>query len=295
MILKNQPLIVDDHLQRPVTANPSIFIAALAFAVLAHVLILSRIHAPIAPAAQTTTFEVNIASKPRLNAITTLAPTSEAIAHPETSVKPKETNSIDRTLTPFPPLQPIKKNEVPIKPGKLDKSATRPTLKPAVQAEPQVASEISIEKPRLNAEDLLQQIHSIGERESSRFIQHNVRDSRIKFANAVSQQKYLVEQYVKDWDSKVERTGNLNYPEAARHVKDQQTLTMDIGISADGSIYSMRIVRSSGNPALDEAAKRIVKMSAPFAELPVELLKEVDVLVISRVWKFSDETGMTTH
>jgi protein TonB len=36
-------------------------------------------------------------------------------------------------------------------------------------------------------------------------------------------------------------------------------------------------------------------MSAPFAELPAELLQEVNVLVITRVWKFSDETGMTTR
>jgi len=100
---------------------------------------------------------------------------------------------------------------------------------------------------------------------------------------------------VKDWEDKVERTGNLNYPEAARHRKTPQSLTMDVGINADGSIYSIRIARSSGNPALDEAAKRIVKMSAPFAALPAELLQEVNVLVITRVWKFSDETGMTTR
>ncbi len=70
---------------------------------------------------------------------------------------------------------------------------------------------------------------------------------------------------------------------------------MDVGINADGSIYRMRIVKSSGNPALDDAAKRIVKMSAPFAALPDELLREVNVLVITRVWKFSDETGMTAR
>jgi protein TonB len=70
---------------------------------------------------------------------------------------------------------------------------------------------------------------------------------------------------------------------------------MDVGINADGSIYSMRIVKSSGNPILDEAAKRIVKMSAPYAALPADLLREINVLVITRVWKFSDETGMTAR
>jgi protein TonB len=70
---------------------------------------------------------------------------------------------------------------------------------------------------------------------------------------------------------------------------------MDVGIKADGSIYSIRINKSSGNPALDEAAQRIVRMSAPFAPLPTELLKELDVLVITRVWKFSDESGLITR
>ncbi len=148
-------------------------------------------------------------------------------------------------------------------------------------------------RPLLSADMLQQQISQIGER--YRISQPSAQDSKIKFANAVSTHKYLAAQYVKDWEDKVERTGNLNYPEAARKRGESQTLTMDVGINPDGSIYSMRIVKSSGNPDLDEAAKRIVKMSAPFAELPAELLQEVNVLVITRVWKFSDETGMTTR
>ena len=96
---------------------------------------------------------------------------------------------------------------------------------------------------------------------------------------------------MKDWESKVERTGNLNYPEAARKKNFAGSLSMDVGIQADGGIYSIRITKSSGNQALDDAAKRIVRLSAPFAELPTELLEELDVLVIPRIWNFSDETG----
>lgn len=149
------------------------------------------------------------------------------------------------------------------------------------------------EKPRLSAEELQQQIVQLGER--LRYSQQSSQDTKIKFVNSISTHKYLAAQYVKDWEDKVERTGNLNYPEAARHKGEAQMLTMDVGINADGSIYSMRIVRSSGNPALDDAAKRIVKMSAPFAALPDDLLHEVNVLVITRVWKFSDESGMTAR
>jgi protein TonB len=195
--------------------------------------------------------------------------------------------------TPQPRANP--KPESSGSPQKLSTSSKKIISQPESAAQiAKSADSTSIEnRPLLSADMLQQQISQIGER--YRVSQPSAQDSKIKFANAVSTHKYLAAQYVKDWEDKVERTGNLNYPEAARKRGESQTLTMDVGINPDGSIYSMRIVKSSGNPDLDEAAKRIVKMSAPFAELPAELLQEVNVLVITRVWKFSDETGMTTR
>lgn len=165
---------------------------------------------------------------------------------------------------------------------------------PVEQSTQQVEEVVEESRPKLTAEALQSQIAQLGEQ--IRNNQQSAQDTKIKFVNSVSTHKYLAAQYVKDWEDKVERTGNLNYPEAARSKKGAaQMLTMDVGINADGSIYSIRIARSSGNPALDEAAKRIVKLSAPFAALPTELLQELSVLVITRVWKFSDETGMTSR
>ena len=149
----------------------------------------------------------------------------------------------------------------------------------------------SIKKPRpkLSVESLKQQIAQLGAQ--IRYNDQNSEKTKIKFVNSVSTHKYLAAQYMKDWETKVERTGNLNYPEAARQKNFSGSLSMDVGIQADGSIYSMRITKSSGNQALDDAAKRIVRLSAPFAELPAELLDELDVLVIPRIWNFSDETN----
>ena len=147
--------------------------------------------------------------------------------------------------------------------------------------------------PQLSAEMLQQQITQLGT--EIRLNQQNAEQTKIKFVESVSAHKYIAAQYMKDWENKVERTGNLNYPEVAAKKNFSGTLTMDVGIKADGSIYSIRINQSSGNPALDEAAKRIVRMSAPFAPLPIDLQKELDVLVITRVWKFSDESGMTSR
>ncbi|WP_340120851.1 TonB family protein [Methylobacter svalbardensis] len=148
-------------------------------------------------------------------------------------------------------------------------------------------------RPPLSPELLQQQIAQLGT--EIRLNQQSAEQTKIKFVDSVSAHKYVAAQYMKDWESKVERTGNLNYPEVAAKKNFSGILTMDVGIKADGSIYSIRINQSSGNPALDEAAKRIVRMSAPFAPLPADLLKELDVLVITRVWKFSDESGMTSR
>jgi periplasmic protein TonB len=168
-----------------------------------------------------------------------------------------------------------------------------------VRAEKKVISEHHAETthdnakhPKLTAEMLQQQIAQYGN--EIRVKEQSADQTKIKFANSVSAHQYVAAQYVKDWESKVERTGNMNYPAIAAKKNFSGTLTMDVGIKADGSIYSMRISRSSGYPELDEAAKRIVRMSAPYPPLPSELLKEVNVLVITRKWKFSDESGMTT-
>jgi protein TonB len=147
--------------------------------------------------------------------------------------------------------------------------------------------------PQLSPETLQQQIAQLGT--EIRHSQQSADQSKVKFVNSVSAHQYVAAQYMKDWEGKVERTGNLNYPEVATKKNFSATLIMDVGIKADGDIYSIRINQSSGNQALDEAAKRIVRMSAPFAPLPTELLKELDVLIITRVWKFSDESGMTTR
>jgi periplasmic protein TonB len=70
---------------------------------------------------------------------------------------------------------------------------------------------------------------------------------------------------------------------------------MEVGINIDGRIEYMNITQSSGNSELDEAAKKIVRMSAPFPPLPLALRNELDILKITRVWKFTDESGLVTQ
>ena len=64
-------------------------------------------------------------------------------------------------------------------------------------------------------------------------------------------------------------------------------LLMTVGIAADGSVESIDVQRSSGMPELDEAAIRIVRLAAPYSPLPDNIRSKVDVLHITRTWKFS--------
>jgi protein TonB len=198
------------------------------------------------------------------------------------------------------------KKEKPIKKTALEEQRSKPKAKPeqpvltSVKAESKVvaAQKTKVAKepeqhPKLTADLLQQQITQLGT--EIRQSQPSAQQTKIKFVDAVSAHKYIAAQYMKDWESKVERMGNLNYPEVALKKNFSGTLTMDVGVNADGSIYSIRIGKSSGNLDLDEAAKKIVRMSAPFAPLPLDLRKEVNVLVITRVWKFSDESGLITQ
>ncbi len=89
------------------------------------------------------------------------------------------------------------------------------------------------------------------------------------------------------WVAKVERVGNLNYPEEIRRLKLTGDLVMTVGINLDGSVESIDIQRSSGKPQLDQAATRIVRLAGPYSPLPDTINASVDVLHITRTWRFS--------
>ena len=93
-------------------------------------------------------------------------------------------------------------------------------------------------------------------------------------------------QYVEDWRLKIERVGNLNYPEEARG-KLYGTLVVSVELNADGSLREVEVSKSSGHKVLDNAAKRIVRLAAPYGAFPSDLRKDTDILVITRTWTFA--------
>ncbi|MDZ7661843.1 energy transducer TonB [Thiohalophilus sp.] len=92
--------------------------------------------------------------------------------------------------------------------------------------------------------------------------------------------------YLDAWRAKVERIGNLNYPEEAVRNDITGDLLLDVAINPDGTLKSVRVLRSSGHEVLDEAAENIVRLAAPFPPLTEAILEDTDVLHIPRIWQF---------
>ena len=109
---------------------------------------------------------------------------------------------------------------------------------------------------------------------------------RRKFIGARTKE-YRFAQYIEDWRIKVERIGNLNYPEAARRQKLYGKLQLSVSIYADGTVEEVEIENSSGHRLLDAAAVRIVKLAAPYSPLPPNITKDTDILTITRTWSFT--------
>lgn len=114
------------------------------------------------------------------------------------------------------------------------------------------------------------------------------------WVHGANAKKYRFASYMDAWRAKVERIGNLNYPTVISRKKLTGTLLLDVAINPDGSIHSARISRSSGYRELDQAALRIVNMSAPFPPLTKDILKDTDVLHIPRVWRFQQGSRLDT-
>jgi protein TonB len=118
------------------------------------------------------------------------------------------------------------------------------------------------------------------------------RQTYVRGANA---REFRFASYMDAWRTKVERIGNLNYPEEAVRRGISGALLMDVAINPDGSLHSVRVLRTSGHKVLDEAAVRIVKLAAPYPPLSEDILQDTDILHIPRVWQFESGGGLMTR
>ncbi len=121
-----------------------------------------------------------------------------------------------------------------------------------------------------------------------RKLQAKAERPRRKFISA-STREYKYASYMEAWRAKVERVGNLNYPEAARKKKISGSLILDVALNNDGSINQITVRRSSGHKVLDDAAIRIVELASPYSPFPDHIREETDILHITRTWQFLND------
>jgi len=108
-------------------------------------------------------------------------------------------------------------------------------------------------------------------------------------------QEYRFARYIEDWRLKVERIGTMNYPQAARDQKIYGRLQMTVSIKADGMVDNIEINQSSGHKVLDEAARRIVQLAAPYSAFPGNISQDTDILSITRTWNFTRSDQLYTE
>jgi protein TonB len=197
-------------------------------------------------------------------------PVSSPVPKPDPGVAPVQLRASaprPQPRTPSPVLQtdaqsPLRVERAP---------PTQQEVPPTEQLSGRELIERSLEMARLAAE-IERQAEAYAKRPKRKFISANT-------------QEYEYAAYMRAWVARVERIGNLNYPDEARNGRISGGLVMTVAVRRDGRVERVDVIQSSGHKALDEAARRIVQLAEPFAPLPASR-DEVDVLHITRTWQF---------
>ena len=140
----------------------------------------------------------------------------------------------------------------------------------------QAPSEREIIERKLEMARLAQEI----QRETEQYAKRPKR----KYISA-NTKEYAYASYMAAWVARIERIGNLNYPDEARRQELHGQLVLTVGLNKDGTVKSIDIIQPSGHKILDDAAIRIVNLATPFNPLPTKG-DVVDELYITRTWQF---------
>lgn len=205
---------------------------------------------------------------------------SAPAAKPTPTPKPSPTPESRRTVAPQPDPTPVTRTlTAEAADDRVDSRAPTPPLPAPTPDIAQLLTSSKQEIDRLTAQ--------MDKRST------NANRERRKAVNA-STQEYLYASYLDAWRRKVEKIGNLNYPDEAKRRALFGNLLLHVAVRADGSIEQIRLIRSSGYKLLDDAAIRIVRLSAPFAPFPAEIRAEVDALDIYRTWVFEQNSQFSS-
>lgn len=189
--------------------------------------------------------------------------------------------------------------EKPVEPKEIVTQA-KAERKVVVVEELEEIYEVVVEtKPQLSARDLIMQAKTEISRLENQLDQSRKTLSKRPKKRRISSRtkEYAGAAYHDGWRRKVERIGNLNYPQEAKQKRINGSLMLSVDINPDGSVPPDGIVisRSSGHKVLDNAAIKIVRLAAPYAAIPEDVLQGYDMITIIRTWKFETDHGLLSR
>ena len=199
-----------------------------------------------------------------------------------TEVAPFQDNQVKK-VTPPPAAKPEVQEAAPK--AAVTTVAPKPKKAPTKKEETKTEVKPSVDAPTFDSSQLSSDIASL-EAELAKEQQLYAKRPRIHRLSAASTMRDKGAWYKDEWRKKVERIGNLNYPDEARRKQIYGNLRLMVSINRDGSLYEVLVLESSGQPLLDQAAQRIVRLAAPFAPFTGDL-SDIDRLEIIRTWKFA--------
>jgi protein TonB len=200
-----------------------------------------------------------------------------------TELAPFQDTQINKVVPPSAP----KATPAPAEAPKAAVATTRPKPEktPAKREERQPEPDPVPQKaPEFDSAQLSSEIASL-EAELSTERELYAKRPKIHRLNAASTMRDKGAWYKDDWRKKIERVGNLNYPDDARRQRIYGSLRLLVSINRDGTLYEVQVLESSGQQVLDQAALRIVRLAAPFAPFSGDLA-DIDRLEIIRTWRF---------
>ncbi|ARU90584.1 energy transducer TonB [Pseudomonas sp. M30-35] len=208
--------------------------------------------------------------------------TLEHKAAPKTTEQaPFQDTQVKKVTPPAAPQPP----PVPKQAPKKVVATTKPQpQKVQVKQEKVKQVEPTRKAPTFDREQLSSEIASL-EAELAQEVQQYAKRPKIVRLNAASTMQDKGAWYKDAWRKKVERIGNLNYPDDARRKQIYGSLRMLVSINRDGTLHEVMVLESSGQPLLDKAALRIVRLAAPYAPFSGDLA-DADRLEIIRTWRF---------
>jgi protein TonB len=114
---------------------------------------------------------------------------------------------------------------------------------------------------------------------------------RIHFIDSLSAKGTVEAEYIYSWSKKLERIGNINFPQKALDLSLSGTLILNTTLDRAGRVVEIQISVSSGSKILDDAAVKIVKLAAPYEPLPKKIRAKYDRLNITRTIVFHKDKG----